>query len=606
MEGAEAEYRRADEQGHGTAAAYLGLLAETRGGLDEAEAAYRRADARGDGYGAFRLGLLRSRAGDWDAATEAWQRADERGYENPPFDPVTLNARGSAAPPVAPGELQRSAFANPVLIGAVTVLVAIVAVFLAYNANNGLPFVPTRVLKVVFPNGAALVAGNDVAQGSYRIGLVSDMHPVVLANGTVGAEATLQLSESNGRVPVDSTAAIRPRSALGLKYVDLEFGRSSRVFVDGGTMPVSQTSVPVQFDDINSLFDARTRPAIQRNLAGYGDVLAARGSALNDTIATLPALFLHLRPVARYLSDPNTGLTRFFGALNGFFSTISPVAAVNSRLFGDQASAFAAISQSPADLEATIAQSPPTLDVATASLRAQQPLLVDLTTFSDYMAPATAELRAALPNVNPALLAGVRVLPRTPAMNQRLQGVLGALQSLAQDPGTNVAVNALASTVNTLNPTIRYLGPYVTVCNSWNYMWVEIADLVSEQTNFGMAQRALIQFANQQRNSVGSLPADQPANGEQVPPGQTPEYYHNHVYAAAVDNHGNADCEATQRGYPMRLNYFDPLHRNLATDQHTPGNQGPTWTGLAQVPPGMTFSRNPTTGPQTAYNPSSP
>ena len=33
--------------------------------------------------------------------------------------------------------------ANPVLIGAATTLVVIVGVFLAYNANNGLPFVPT-------------------------------------------------------------------------------------------------------------------------------------------------------------------------------------------------------------------------------------------------------------------------------------------------------------------------------------------------------------------------------------------------------------------------------------------------------------------------------
>ena len=31
---------------------------------------------------------------------------------------------------------------NPVLIGAATVLVVIVAVFLSYNANQGLPFVP--------------------------------------------------------------------------------------------------------------------------------------------------------------------------------------------------------------------------------------------------------------------------------------------------------------------------------------------------------------------------------------------------------------------------------------------------------------------------------
>ena len=39
-------------------------------------------------------------------------------------------------------------------------------------------------------------------------------------------------------------------------------------------------------------------------------------------------------------------------------------------------------------------------------------------------------------------------------------------------------------------------------------------------------------------------------------------------------------------------------HRLLATDPHTPGDQGPTYKGRAHVPAGETFSRNPTTGPQ--------
>ena len=65
---------------------------------------------------------------------------------------------------------QQSAFANPVLIGAVTVLVALVAVFLAYNANQGLPFVPTRELKVDIRNGSELVAGNDVREGGFLVG----------------------------------------------------------------------------------------------------------------------------------------------------------------------------------------------------------------------------------------------------------------------------------------------------------------------------------------------------------------------------------------------------------------------------------------------------
>ena len=133
-----------------------------------------------------------------------------------------------------------------------------------------------------------------------------------------------------------------------------------------------------------------------------------------------------------------------------------------------------------------------------------------------------------------------------------------------------------------------------------------IADLVSEQTSFGMAQRALVMFGNQQTDSVGTLPASQPANGQNVPPGLTPEYFHTSVYGAAVDNHGNADCEATQRGYVKQLNHFDPQHRNFATDPHNPGDQGTTWNGRTHVPTGETFTRAPITGPQLANNPNNP
>jgi virulence factor Mce-like protein len=613
LNGAEGAYRRADEGGHPTAAAYAGVFAEARGDLRGAEEAYRRADERGDGFGAFRLGLMRSNAGDWDGASEAWARAEERGQAQPPFDPVALQHGQTEPEAIATSPLvARSAFASPVLIGAVTVLIAIIAVFLAYNSNSGLPFVPTRELKVDISNGAQLVAGNDVDEGGLRVGLISDMKPIELANGTVGAQLTLQLDKSNGKVPIDSTATIRPRSLLGLKYLDLLPGQSKKAFPDGGTMPASQTSVPVQLEDINTMFDAKTRPAIQQDLAGYGDALTARGSALNDTIASLPSLFQHLQPVAHYLSDPRTGLTRLFVALNGFMSTVSPVAALNAKLFADQATTFEAISRNAGDLENTIKESPPTLDVSTASLKVQQPLYTDLRTFSNYLAPATVQLRRALPNVDPALEAGINVLPRTPAVNHKLQGVLGALKSLALDPGTNVALNGLTATVGTLNPTIRYLGPYITVCNDWNYFWTEFQDLLSEQTTFGMAQRALLMFANHQTNNVGNAGSADKANGYQ--PGDPPdagypgdaEYYHSTAYGAAVDTRGNADCETGQYGYPLKLNHLDPQGRSLETDAHAPGDQGTTWSGLSRVPPGETYSRNPQTGPQVPYIPSNP
>jgi ABC-type transporter Mla subunit MlaD len=493
------------------------------------------------------------------------------------------------------------------------VLAAIVAMFLAYNANNGLPFVPTRELKVDIANAASLVPGNEVEQGGYRIGIVSAMQPLRLANGAVGAQLTLQLGEANGKVPVDSTASILPRSTLGLKYLDIEFGHSSRLFPDGGVLPSSQTSVPVQFDDINTMFDARTRPAVEQNLVGFGDTLAARGSALNDTIASLPALFQRLEPVARYVSDPHTGLSRLLVALDGFFQTVSPVANTNARLFGDQATTLEAISQRASDLEQTIRLSPPTLDVSTASLKAQQPFLVDLTRLSEDLSPATAELKSALPSIDPALEVGSRALPRTPALNQQTEAVLATLKALAIDPGTNMALNGLTQTVTTLDPLVRYLGPYVTVCNAWNYFWVELAEHFSELTRFGMTERVLLNFANQQTNSVGKQGAYLPANGYQ--PGDVPtspsgfadaEYLHGPVYGSAVDNNGNADCEIGQRGYPAMLNHLDHSGRLLDTDRHTLGDQGPTWTGRSRVPSGETYSRDPLYGPQLPRIPANP
>jgi virulence factor Mce-like protein len=505
-----------------------------------------------------------------------------------------------------------SAFTNPVLVGAVTVLIVLVAVFLAYNANSGLPFVPTKELNINFENGSNLVVGNDVREGGFRIGLVSSMAPVRLAGGITGAKVTLQLNEANGKVPVDSTASIQPLSVLGSKYVDLHKGISPTLIPDGGTLPLTQTHVPVQFDDVFSTFNAQTRLAIQRNIIGIGDTLAGRGSALNDTFASLPSLLGYLAPVARYLSDPRTQLTGFLRSLNTLTGTIAPVAQVNAQLFTDMATTFAAISKDPSALESTIAETPSTLAVGTVSLRAQMPFLVNLTTLGLELQPATTALSATLPVLNPAIEIGTHTLTRMPTLNNNLQGVFSATEQLVKAPSTNQALNALTSTVDTLNPMVRYLGPFQTVCNDWNYWWTYVAEHLSAKTSYGFAQRAMVNLAAPSGGGVGQQGATTPVNGtsgSDSPPLTVfggLQFLHAQSYGAAIDNHGNADCETGQRGWPKKLNSSDPQGRNLVLDPHTPGNQGPTFHGRARVPAGETFSRNPQTGPQLSPNPSNP
>ena len=117
---------------------------------------------------------------------------------------------------------------SPVLVGAVTVIVTMVAVFLSYNANEGLPFVPTYSLTANVPNANGLVRGNEVRMGGSRIGVVTDIRTDPQENGNVAADLTLELDERIIPLPNDSTLIIRPRSALGLKYVEITRGRSSQ------------------------------------------------------------------------------------------------------------------------------------------------------------------------------------------------------------------------------------------------------------------------------------------------------------------------------------------------------------------------------------------
>src|SRR5687768_16156797 len=82
----------------------------------------------------------------------------------------------------------QSLAASPTMVGAVTVLIAIVAVFLAYNANNGLPFVPVHRVSVEIPNAARLTNNNEVRIGGHRVGVVESLEPIQTADSQTTAD----------------------------------------------------------------------------------------------------------------------------------------------------------------------------------------------------------------------------------------------------------------------------------------------------------------------------------------------------------------------------------------------------------------------------------
>jgi ABC-type transporter Mla subunit MlaD len=503
-----------------------------------------------------------------------------------------------------------SIVANPVLVGAVTTLVVVVAVFLSYNANNGLPFVPTRSVYVDIKNGSELVKGNEVREGGFRVGVVEDMVPARLSNGHVGAKLKLKLDRKVGALPIDTTFTIRQRGSLGLKYVQLTKGRASKTMADGATVPLKQTLTPVDLDRVYNMFDGKTRKAAADDLTGYGTAFAGRGNDLHEFIDRAPRLFGVLQPVMNNLADQRTDLAGFFQALERTTRIVDPVSKIYAGTFKQQADTFAAIDADPNSLKATISKGPPTLDVSTRSLKVQTPFLEDSAKLGRDLNSAVNELKPTLPQLASALEVGTPVQKRSVALNNDLQGAMQALHDLATEPTTNAALLGLDDTVGTLQPTVRFLGPYVTVCNYWNYFWTLAAEHLSAPIGTGSAERALLNGTGHQANSQGAQGAVLPAAGLQVTPDGDPEFFHSPAYGSAITPSGQADCELGQQGYPNGANPYTTLnnvnYKHVVNDAwHSEGPpSGPTYQRLDSngkgvglnpdhVPAGETFTAQP-------------
>ena len=492
----------------------------------------------------------------------------------------------------------RSIVANPVLVGAVTVLVTVIAVVLAYNANRGLPFVPTLDVTVRAYNGAQLTPGSEVREGGLRVGFVKELNTTTLGDGRAAAELRVQLDRTVGDLPTDSTFTIRPRSPLGLKYLELVRGEARSEVQEGHVFSPRQTLIPVQVDDFNRIYDEETRVAARRNTEEVGNLLAGRGESLNRALENLPRMFRHLAPVARNLSDRRTRLGRFFSELGDAARVVAPLSDVQADLFTRTALTFEAISSDPEALKETISRSHPTFQAGIESFPVQRPFLTDSARLARAMQPVARDLRPTLPLINDALETGVPVTRRSVRMYRDLKPALVSLRDLMRDPSTGQALRGLSASARTLQPQIRYHGPFQTVCNFWNYFFTYLGEHFTSDAPFGLAQRNNSKSVGQQSDSLGSIGAVAPTTGQNYvgPPNRGDvAHLHGNAYAAAIDDNGNADCESGQRGYARQLSQFRP-DLEIHTDAHIPGNQGPTYQGRARVPRGQTFTREPVTG----------
>lgn len=452
---------------------------------------------------------------------------------------------------------------SPVIVGAVTVLVVIVAVFLAYNANNGLPFVSTYNLKARVPNADALVKGNDVRIGGVRVGTVRSVVPVQLENGEYAAELTLRLDKSAEPLPVDSTITVRPKSALGLKFLQITPGDSERGFEAGETIPVAAARPePVDIDEFFDMFDEETRKAIQRNLAGFGNALAGRGPQLNEAFGAIRRAVVSGQPILRKIVEPSTDFAGFWRALEAFAATVAPVAETQAQMFVALDRTFAAFARvSRPYIQETIEKSPETLDEVNADLPAVRPFLRNSARFFTALRPGVKALAETSPIIADSLHAGIPVLNASPVLNAQLQPTAEALVDFQEAPGVFNGLELLTDTNRLLKPSLRFITPSQTVCNYWSLTFRQIADS-SNQGNENGNWLQFVSFSPPEGPNAESGQASAPANEL----GDRENHLHYNPYPqTAAPGQGNV-CEAGNERYEPGRTLVGQAPRLWGTD----------------------------------------
>jgi phospholipid/cholesterol/gamma-HCH transport system substrate-binding protein len=171
-------------------------------------------------------------------------------------------------------ELQRS---NPLRFGLVLLAILLVAVYFGFTKR--IPFKHGYRLQAVFPSVLNIHPSAPVRIAGVDVGKVTSIR-------RQGATGVVSMEIQSGGLPIhsDATLKIRPRIFLeGNWFVELQPGSpSAKTISSGTTIPITQTSDPVQIDQVLAALNTDTRANLQDFLIGYGDALTRKPSAADN------------------------------------------------------------------------------------------------------------------------------------------------------------------------------------------------------------------------------------------------------------------------------------------------------------------------------------
>jgi phospholipid/cholesterol/gamma-HCH transport system substrate-binding protein len=184
--------------------------------------------------------------------------------------------------------------------GLIGLVLIVVLAYLGFSKD--IPFTRPYEVSAVFENAPPVAQGTAVRIAGVDVGKVSKVESV--GGDSAGVKVTMKLEDEALPLHEDAEVTARERIFLeGNLFLDVKPGTpSADELDDGDTIPISQTSAPVQIDQVLGTLQADTRRNLQDLLVGYGEALNGKpkpgedadqdrdvkgetgGQALNDSL----------------------------------------------------------------------------------------------------------------------------------------------------------------------------------------------------------------------------------------------------------------------------------------------------------------------------------
>jgi phospholipid/cholesterol/gamma-HCH transport system substrate-binding protein len=205
-------------------------------------------------------------------------------------------------------------------IGLVAIVVLAVLMFLGFTKD--IPFTHGFMLKAQFQSANSIRPNSLVRIAGVNVGKVKSVDAL---QGTDAAVVTMEINKEGLPIHADATAKIRPRIFLeGNFFVDLQPGTpGAPVLHSGDTLKITQTSTPVQLDEVLTSLQSDSRDDLKSLLDGLSTALNAKPTRAQDAA---------MDPIAR----GKTGAQAFNAAYDSIPSSERSTAQVFQALLGTE------------------------------------------------------------------------------------------------------------------------------------------------------------------------------------------------------------------------------------------------------------------------------